>query len=90
MDIEEYENKQEVRASLLTLISVLIAVLIIVFVELFVTKTANVGVLIIGFTALASLPLYKGIVFRKTWLIVVGTFAAIIALALFIGWVVLL
>ena len=87
---KEYEYNVSDAASLLTLVAILVVVLILSLVEYLAKGYVNLGFMIVGVTAIATDALYKGIVFKKIWRIIVGSLLAIITINMIIAWVVLI
>lgn len=85
----EYENKESVRASLVSAVVMLVVGMILFAIEFYMKGMLNVSLFIVGVAAIASDMLYRGIAFKTVWRIVLGGILSFVALVMIIARVVL-
>lgn len=85
----EYENKESVRASLVSAVVVLVVGMILFVVEFYMKDIVNISLVIVGVAAIASDMLYRGIAFKTLWRILIGGILSFVALVMIIARVVL-
>lgn len=89
---KEYEHKQSIRGSLLSVACAVFVGIGLFLLEYLVKGTLNFGLIAVGMTAGGAQYLYEGITVKKVSLIVIGAIHSIVALfciLVFIGQVVL-
>ena len=88
---KEYEHKQSIRGSLLSVVCALLVGIGLFLLEYLVRGTLNFGLIAVGMTASSAQYLYEGITVKKISLIILGavqSFVALFFILAFIGRVV--
>ena len=85
----EFELRENIGASVVSAISMLAVGMLLFLIEYFMMGVPNVSLIILGVTAIAADTLYKGIVFKKYWRIVLGSSLALVAVIMIIARVVM-
>ena len=86
---KEFEIHEDTASSLISFAASLMVGIILFAVDYFIKGIINVSLIIVGITALGADTLYRGIVFRKVWKIIVGSILLAIALLIIITYVVM-
>ena len=85
----EYETIEGIKASLISMASMLVTAMILFAIDFFLKGVVNVSLLIVAVVAVGIDMLYRGITFKKIWRIVLGTALVLIALVMIVVRVVL-